>query len=142
MNLARRWSGLAATVTLLAVTTSGCASSDAPDDAATTQTTPASEIAAPAAVREAIADGAEIIDVRTPEEFADGRLRDATNIDVAAPDFEDRISDLDEDATYVVYCASGNRAGQAIEQMRERGFDNLINGGGYDDLAATGLPTS
>lgn len=143
----RRWSTLTAAATLLVLTTAGCGSSDtnddATDDAATSQATPAAtEVAKPSTVGEAITDGAEIIDVRTPEEFDTGHLRDAANIDVNAADFGDRISDLDQSATYVVYCASGNRAGTAITQMREQGFDNLINGGGYEDLAATGIPTT
>ncbi len=102
----------------------------------------AAEIAEPSVVREAITDGAEVIDVRTPEEFSGGHLTGATNIDVSTPDFEDRTSDLDHAVTYVVYCASGNRAGTAIELMSDQGFDNLVNGGGFDDLAAAGLPTT
>lgn len=141
--LTRPWPWLTAAAILLVLATSGCASSDSTDGAATAKpTTQATEISQPSEVRQAIAEGAQIIDVRTPEEFAGGALRDATNIDVSAPGFEERISDLDRTTTYVVYCASGNRAGTAIEQMREQGFESLINGGGYEDVAAAGLPTT
>ncbi len=102
----------------------------------------ATAVAEPSTVHEAIADGAKIIDVRTPEEFAIGHLRGAVNIDLSGPDFNERISALDETGSYVVYCASGNRAGTAIEAMRDQGFDDLTNGGGYEDLAASGLPTN
>lgn len=143
------WRTLTAALALVMVTGSGCASSDTADDAPRSQTTEAAatEVAAtavaePAAVRAAIDGGARTIDVRTPEEFATGHLRGAVNIDLSAPDFDARIADLDETASYVVYCASGNRAGQAIQTMHDQGFGDLVNGGGYEDLAASGLPTA
>ncbi|MFA6299792.1 MAG: rhodanese-like domain-containing protein [Nocardioides sp.] len=137
------WRRLAATLTLVVVAASGCAGSDSADDApaGTTQTAPTA-VVEPATVRDAIADGAKVIDVRTPEEFASGHLRGAVNVDSSAPDFVELIADLDETATYVVYCASGNRAGTAVQIMRDQGFDDVINGGGFEDLAALGLPTS
>lgn len=126
----------------LVVLASGCTASNSVSDATESQT-PAIEtsaVAEPSTVRDAISDGATIIDVRTPEEFATGHLRGAVNIDVSEPDFDERIASLDETARYVVYCASGRRAGAAIKTMQEQGFDALINGGGYEDLASLGLP--
>lgn len=139
---AASWRTLTAALTLVALAGSGCASSDKADDAPPSQTTDvaATAIAEPSTVRDAILDGARIIDVRTPEEFDTGHLRGAVNVDLSAPDFDERIAALDETASYVIYCASGNRAGTAIKIMRDQGFDNLINGGGYEDLAAYGLP--
>lgn len=136
------WRHLIAVLTLVAMAGSGCASTPSADDAREPPLTKAAAtaIAEPATVRDAIADGAKIIDVRTPEEFAAGHLRDAVNVDLSSPDFEERLAALDESASYVVYCASGNRAGTAIKSMREQGFDELINGGGCEDLAAFGLP--
>lgn len=72
--------------------------------------------------------GTVIIDVRTPGEFATGHLEDALNIDVQSPDFLTRVSELDPDASYFIYCRSGNRSGQAISQMRNLGFSDMING--------------
>ena len=94
--------------------------------------------AAPIAAADAIAriaDGAEVIDVRTPEEFDAGHLDGAVNIDYQAADFADRVEQLPREASYVVYCASGNRATGAVERMRELGFTDVVNGGGYADLA-------
>jgi phage shock protein E len=88
------------------------------------------------------AEGRTLIDVRTPEEFADGHLEGAELIDVQDPDFESRVSELPRDEPYFVYCRTGNRSGQAIERMRELGFTDLVNGGGFDDLADAGLATS
>ena len=82
-----------------------------------------------------------VIDVRTAEEYATGHLEGAMNIDVQAMDFKDQISKLDPNGTYVVYCRSGNRSGQAIEQMSALGFKNLTNGGAVANASSlTGLP--
>lgn len=87
------------------------------------------------------AEGTVIIDVRTPQEFASGHLQGAVNIDVQAADFEARISELDPEASYFVYCRSGNRSGQAIDRMRALGFDDLSNGGSVEQASSiSGLP--
>ncbi len=82
-----------------------------------------------------------IIDVRTAEEFAAGHLEGALNLDIQSVDFTQRIAQLDPAESYVVYCRSGNRSGQAITQMRSVGFTDLVNGGGLQEAAnLTGLP--
>jgi rhodanese-related sulfurtransferase len=97
--------------------------------------TPAAEqIVPPDEAAERVADGAVLLDVRTTEEFADGHLDGARNIDLESEDFRDRAERLDADASYVVYCATGNRAGQAIAIMNDLGIDDAVNAGGYDDL--------
>lgn len=88
------------------------------------------------------AEGRVLIDVRTPEEFDAGHVDGALLIDVQQPDFEARVSELPRDEAYFVYCRTGNRSGQAIERMRELGFTDLVNGGGFDELADAGLATS
>jgi rhodanese-related sulfurtransferase len=136
------WRRLTATLALVVLAASGCAGSDSADDPGPTTQPAPTAVVDPTTARDAITDGAKVIDVRTPEEFAAGHLRGAVNADVSAPDFAERIAGLDKTARYVVYCASGNRAGTAIETMRGLGFEDLINGGGYEDLAALGLPTA
>jgi rhodanese-related sulfurtransferase len=84
--------------------------------------------------------GTVIIDVRTPAEFASGHLEGAVNIDVQSADFEARITELDPDGTYFVYCRSGNRSGQAIDRMTALGFGEMTNGGSVESAAGmTGL---
>ena len=89
-----------------------------------------------------IEDGAVVIDVRTPEEFSSGHLADARNIDVQSDSFHSEVGELDRDGTYVLYCRSGARAGAAGEMMLEMGFTDVANAGGFEDLAASGLPTA
>jgi phage shock protein E len=76
------------------------------------------------------ADYAAVIDVRTVEEWNSGYLEGAVLIEIADADFRDEISKLDPSADYYIYCRSGNRAGQAIDIMRDMGFSGeLVNGG-------------
>ena len=72
-----------------------------------------------------------IIDVRTPEEFADGHIANAVLIDIKAADFQDRISQLDKSKTYLVYCHSGSRSRRAVDAMQElvfREVNNMLGG--------------
>lgn len=89
-----------------------------------------------------MANVASVIDVRTPGEFATGHLEGAINIDIQGSDFGVEVDALDHTANYVIYCHSGNRAGQAVSYMQDHGFTGtLTNAGGVDDASsATGLP--
>lgn len=74
--------------------------------------------------------GVVVLDVRTPEEFASGHLPDAVNIDVSAPDFAARVATLDLDASYALYCRTGNRSATAMQVMQDAGFESLAHLGG------------
>ena len=77
-----------------------------------------------------------VIDVRTQEEWAAGHLDGAVHIDIQGADFASQIEALDHSANYIVYCRSGNRAGQAIQQMKDAGFTGeLVNAGSVEDAA-------
>ncbi len=101
----------------------------------------ATELISASEISSVLAEGAVVIDVRTPSEFAGGHVADALNIDVSSKDFESKVGALDKSKTYVIYCRTGSRAGQAVEAMAKLGFENLVNGGAFDDLAAAGVPT-
>lgn len=68
-----------------------------------------------------------IIDVRTLEEFNDGHLKGALNIDIFAADFKSQIERLDRNKNYLLYCRSGNRSGQAMHFMKQLGFKSAEN---------------
>lgn len=83
-----------------------------------------------------------VIDVRTPAEVAEtGHLEGALTYDWQGSDFAAQAETLDKSGNYIVYCRSGNRAGQAISWLQENGFTGeLTNGGGLADAQAlTGL---
>ena len=84
-----------------------------------------------------------IIDVRTPEEYNSGHLKDALNLDVESGAFESSLVSLDKSASYALYCRSGRRATIAANLMAKSGFKSIINfnQGGFAELAANGAPT-
>ncbi len=66
-----------------------------------------------------------ILDVRTPDEFKEGHLPGAVNLDLHAPDFEQQVAKLDRDKTYLVYCRSGRRSAAALEVFARLGFQHV-----------------
>ena len=77
-----------------------------------------------------------VIDVRTPQEYASGHLDGAVNINWQG-EFQGVIGQMPKDGQYLLYCHSGNRAGQAKAFMDAAGFTNVTNLGGLQDAAAT-----
>lgn len=76
-----------------------------------------------------------IIDIRTPEEFEEGHLEGAVNIDFYEDSFVSELDSLDKDDEVLIYCRSGNRSGQASEIMQELGFTNIIDAGPLENAA-------
>ena len=68
-----------------------------------------------------------ILDVRTPSEYAEGHLANATNIDFNATDFAAKVGELDKSKTYLVYCRAGHRSASAIEIMKTQSFQTIYN---------------
>ena len=84
--------------------------------------------------------GVITLDVRTPGEFMTGHIQGAQNIDFESGNFENEIAALDKNATYAVYCRSGNRSGQAVAIMHDAGFHNVYNlNGGIIDWTNSGM---
>jgi len=70
--------------------------------------------------------GITIIDVRTPEEFAQGHIEGAVNYNVEGPDFANQIMGLDPAGVYAVYCQSGNRSQPAVAQLSSVGIASIF----------------
>lgn len=76
-----------------------------------------------------VTDGAALIDVRSPEEFASGHIEGARNIPVG--EIGARSAEVgDKDAVVVVYCRSGMRSAQAKSTLESEGFTQVHNLGG------------
>jgi len=76
-----------------------------------------------------VTDGAALIDVRSPEEFASGHIEGARNIPVG--EIGARASEVgDKEAPVVVYCRSGMRSAQAKSTLVAAGFTQVHNLGG------------
>ncbi|TVR21716.1 MAG: rhodanese-like domain-containing protein [Nitriliruptor sp.] len=134
---------------LAATTMAACASAGATADAdaaasadagaSTTERPGVVRIGAPDAVSlMADRDDLTVIDVRTPAEFAEGHLADAELLDIYEAAFRDEIDGLDRDGSYVLYCRTGSRSGQAAAFMQDLGFTEVYDAGGLADLANAG----
>ena len=67
-----------------------------------------------------------ILDVRTPEETAQGKIEGAIEINVKDPSFDEKIQALDKDKTYLVYCRSGGRSVTSCNKMADQGFYKFV----------------
>jgi len=88
-------------------------------------------------------DGKNIVlDVRTSQEYAEGRIEGSKNLDVLKTDlFTTSIEKLDKSKTYYVICRSGTRSQKAANQMKEAGFKNVFNiTGGMQAWEAANFP--
>lgn len=84
-----------------------------------------------------IESGALLVDVRSAEEFGDGHLEGAVNIDWDNYDALIKAIGKDKQRPVVFYCRSGNRAGKSIVELSTRGYTNIYNATGLNQLIAT-----
>jgi phage shock protein E len=120
------------------------ASSSASASASTSSPSPAA--AAPAGYKDfdvklakkLIADGALVLDVRTPGEFASGHVNGATLLPIQELDRRmaevEKLTGGDKTKPIVVYCASGVRSGKAKQMLMQQGYTKVQNAGGVRPL--------
>lgn len=82
--------------------------------------------------------GAQLIDVRETDEFAEVRADGAVNIPMS--EFTSRVGELDQDRDIYVICKLGGRSAQVGEYLEQRGIDAINVAGGTDSWVAAGLP--
>ncbi len=96
-----------------------------------------------AAITDNPPDDLVVLDVRTPEEFAEGHLDGAVLVDFYDADFVDQLAALDPDVPYLVYCRSGNRSGETLGVMEQLGFSSAVDvDGGILAWSSAGLPVT
>jgi rhodanese-related sulfurtransferase len=82
-----------------------------------------------------------ILDVRTPDEFAEGHIEGAILIDFYADDFGDQLTELDPGVPYLLYCRSGNRSSLTASMMQNLGFTDVADvDGGIGAWTSAGHP--
>ena len=82
-----------------------------------------------------------VLDVRTPEEVAEGRIPGAIHLDFYSENFTDLINELDKSKTYYVYCKLGRRSAKTGEMMVKMGFEKVYDlEGGITKWKAAGYP--
>jgi rhodanese-related sulfurtransferase len=67
----------------------------------------------------------QLVDVRTPQEFANGHLENAKNVNFNDPEFKQKIALLDKSKPIAVYCGVGGRSGKASKILVELGFKDI-----------------
>ena len=84
-------------------------------------------------VKDALRRGAIVIDVRTPQEFDQGKVPESINIPVdrIAANAE-RIKNMKRPVVFC--CASGMRSGNAVNIMKGKGLNEVYNGGSWYDV--------
>lgn len=82
-----------------------------------------------------------IVDVRTKEEFEEGHIKGAKNIDIMDKDFEARVAQLDKSKPILVHCQAGGRSIRALPTLEKLGFTHLIHlDGGFGGWQEAGKP--
>lgn len=87
------------------------------------------KVIGPAEYKEQISpkEDVQLVDVRTPEEFEEGHIEGAENINFHSEDFLEQFKDMDKSRPLYIYCRSGNRSGKAAEQLLAMGFEEVID---------------
>jgi phage shock protein E len=80
-----------------------------------------------------IEEGAFLVDVRTPAEFAEGHVKGSVNIPLDR--VPSMLSEFKNKKNIVVFCRSGGRSSQAKLILEQNGFSNVVNGGTWDHVA-------
>ena len=84
----------------------------------------------------------QLIDVRTPEEFSEGHIENAKNINIMADDFDAEVAALDKTKPVMVYCKSGGRSAKASARLKELGFTTITDlEGGITNWNSENKPT-
>lgn len=88
------------------------------------------------------ANSYKILDLRTNEEVAQGKVPGAEQLDFFSEDFEVKLSELNKETTYYIYCKLGGRSGKTFTKMKELGFEKVYDmQGGMDAWKAAALET-
>ena len=84
----------------------------------------------------------DVIDVRTADEFAEGHIAGAKNIDVMkGGEFEAKLTELDKSKPYLVHCQTGGRSSRSLKVFKKLGFEKIYHlDGGMGGWQAAGKP--
>jgi rhodanese-related sulfurtransferase len=72
-------------------------------------------------------DEVQLVDVRTPEEFSEGYIKNAQNIDYNSPTFEQDILKLNKEKPVMLYCHSGGRSAKCAQKLKDAGFKKIYD---------------
>ena len=87
------------------------------------------EVMAPKAMYEVLKEApyAQLIDVRTKDEYGVSHLKNSQNICITDDDFKTKVASLDKNAPIYVYCKKGGRSARAAKVLKEMGFTKIYD---------------
>lgn len=68
-----------------------------------------------------------VLDLRTPEEYSEGHIAGAKNIDFLASSFSEEAAKLDRKQPYLIHCKSGGRSSKSLAVFKKLGFEQIIH---------------
>lgn len=68
-----------------------------------------------------------VLDIRTPDEFNQGHIPGALNVDYKASNFISELEKLDRNSTYLMHCRSGRRSANSLDSFHQLGFRHIIH---------------
>jgi phage shock protein E len=83
-------------------------------------------------IKEYLNQGAVVVDVRSPEEFAGGHCEGSINMPLNV--LEARYLELKIDSPVIVCCASGGRSGMAMSFLQSKGYGQVVNAGAWSNV--------
>jgi phage shock protein E len=83
-------------------------------------------------IKELMASGALVVDVRTPVEYKDGHVKGAINLPLQT--LGNNLNKLKKDQVIITCCRSGSRSGMAKRMLKANGFEQVHNGGAWTNL--------
>lgn len=85
----------------------------------------------------------QLVDVRTPAEYAGGHIPNSVNINFNAPDFATNIQKLDRSKPVLVYCAAGGRSAKALKMLNDLQFKEVYElSVGFNGWSQAGKPST
>ena len=83
----------------------------------------------------------QLVDVRTPAEYAEGHIANSKNINITGEDFDEQVALLNKSKPVMLYCKSGMRSAKASLRLKELGFENITDlEGGFNNWSESGKP--
>ena len=86
---------------------------------------------------------AQLVDVRTPDEYAKGHIAGAVHNDWLEDGFLDRAQTLDKSKPVLLYCAAGGRSEEAVAALKKAGYTNVVDlEGGFNGWKRSNMPVA
>src|SRR4051794_2534476 len=84
-----------------------------------------------------------VLDVRTADEFKEGHIAGAKNVDFQSEDFKKQVAALDKSKTYLVHCAAGGRSARALKVLEADKFEHVYHlNDGFTGWKQAGKPVA